>query len=76
MRKPSPETRLRHLRREFNAMCAELQAVRSELGQRRSCGGAMANVCYNLARMTALGEHNCETVDRLRREWDAIKRVP
>jgi hypothetical protein len=36
-------------------------------------GKQMSNVCFNLSQREAVDEYTCETMDDLRRRWDAAR---
>lgn len=76
MRTRSPETQNRHLRRDLRELRAQVSAVWEELRQRRLYGAMLANVCCNLAQDTALPIRYRQSMDRARRDWDAIPRAP
>lgn len=48
--------------------------ISAKLAEARRIGGQMANVCFNLSQFphSVLTPKNTETMDRLRREWDAL----
>ncbi len=47
-----------------------------ELEARRSIGGLLSNVCYNLVQIAPqLGEHVLNQLNQLRERWDAIPRT-
>ena len=57
-------------------MKATKAELRREIAELRSVGARMANMCFNWAqhegyRMTV----DCQLMDQMRREWDAIKRA-
>ena len=57
----------------------ELKKLRREVDELRRVGQQLSNVAYNLAQegsKTALDSALKMSLDRLRREWDAIERTP
>lgn len=53
----------------------ELAAVKAELEQRRRVGGLLSNIAHNIAQPSwTVDEHDRSDLDRMRRDWDAIRR--
>jgi phosphoglycerate-specific signal transduction histidine kinase len=76
-RAASPETQLRHLKRQVRDLKAVNAILAAEISERRHFGAQMANVCYNLAQHAdrTLGPHESEILSGLQKNWDRIKKV-
>ena len=80
-KKPSPETQLRTLKREFKALLKITHELRAEVTDRRRIGAQMANICSNLGQEAStegqkLGAHVQCLMRDMRENWDHIRRVP
>lgn len=74
MRKPSPETQLRHLKREVKVQDARIGALLRELDERRRIGGMMSNLCFNGAQKADIPADFRESMKVTQVAWDGIKR--
>lgn len=72
-RKRSPETELRHVRRELNETKAKLKSLREELSRRVQVGQMMANICFNLAQHEKYDAQHRQSMRDCQQLWDSIK---
>jgi len=75
MRKQSPETQLRHAKRQINTGKAHEELLLQELRQRRQCGQMMSNLCFNLAQMEDYDPAHRQSMRDCRNMWDKITSV-
>lgn len=55
-------------------MAATKLQLRQEIAELRRTGSKMANLCFNLPQTRRATDHDYDTMDLLRREWDTIQR--
>ena len=75
MRKQSPETQVRHLKREVKMLDARLGRVLNELDERRRIGAMLSNICYNGKANPRVPEDFQRSMASAQVAWDGIKRT-
>ncbi len=74
MRKQSPETQLRHLKREVKEQDARIGAMLNELNERRRIGAMLSNICYNGKNRRDMPEDFSRCMADAQIAWDGIKK--
>lgn len=74
MRKRSPTTEVRHLKREVKIQDLRLGQLLRELDERRRIGGMMSNLCFNIAQKDCVPPDIRESAKVTQVAWDGIKR--
>ena len=74
MRKRSPATEIRWLKREVKAQDAQIGALLRELDERRRIGAMMSNLCLNIKQQDRIPQDVRESASVTRAAWDGIKR--
>ncbi len=74
MRKRSPETEVRHLKREVKEQDKRIGALARELDERRRIGAMMSNICWNGSRAERVPEDYRSNMKACHEAWDGIKR--
>ena len=76
MRKRSPETQLRHVKRELVDKTKLLESLRKELRARTQVGQMMSNICFNLAQVDKYDPQHRQSMKDCREMWDQIRSNP
>ena len=75
MRTKSDATKLREERQFLRIADEHITLLEEELRQRRTWGGMMANLCFNLAQNDAYDAAHRSSMKDCRENWDKIKMV-
>lgn len=74
MRKRSPATELRHLRREVRQQDVRIGALLRELDERKRIGAMMSNLCFNIKQQDRIPTDVRESARVTQEAWEGIKR--
>ncbi len=74
MRKRSPATEIRHLKREVKVQDARIGGLLRELDERRRIGAMMSNLCFNIKQQDRIPSDVRESAKVTQEAWDGIKR--
>ena len=74
MRKRSPVTEIRSLKSDVRRLERAIGATKAELSERRSIGGMMSNICFNLAQSAKQEPQARVSMDECRKACDKIRR--
>lgn len=75
MRKRSPETEVRHLKREVKEQDARLGSLLRELDERRRIGAMLSNICWNGKQCDRIPEDYRRNMESAQVAWDGIARA-
>ncbi len=74
MRKQSPETQLRHLKREVKEQDSRIGELLRELDERRRIGQMLSNICWNGKLCDKIPEDYQRNMASAQVAWDGIQR--
>ena len=81
-RKQSPETQLRHLKRQVKNLNDTLASrsiyiakILGELDERRRIGAMLSNICYNGKARTDMADDFRRSMTDAQLAWDGIKKI-